>query len=306
MKTLIVEGDFERRVVLLEFLSRYSECHIAVNGMESVGALRSADAHRRMYDLICMDTTMVGTEVWEAIRSIRGQGEPQGEEGADISSPSPKIILTTAPTNAENVIAPLEVLCDASLSKPIDTAQLLDHLKDFGLVFDDRDSGDLDPEDLPGSDLDDFSLLRDLPAHLWMHFYPELIGTSPSWLPDQRRIEFKLLDRWVSLDPRYVARLYRSWWARLGFFLEVGTTLQNFAKKETEYWPKAKETRPKGRPKQAEPEPQKEEPQKEKSKPDWVFDPPKYRVIHLRDFTEAVGKSKNGRHHTFERLHPNP
>ena len=38
MKTLVVEDDFTSRPVLQTLLSRYVECHIAVNGREAVAA----------------------------------------------------------------------------------------------------------------------------------------------------------------------------------------------------------------------------------------------------------------------------
>ena len=42
MRTLIVEDDFASRLLLQTFLSRYGECHIAVNGKEAVAAFRAA------------------------------------------------------------------------------------------------------------------------------------------------------------------------------------------------------------------------------------------------------------------------
>jgi two-component system chemotaxis response regulator CheY len=42
MKTLVVEDDFTGRLILHTFLSRYGECHIAVNGREAVDAFGAA------------------------------------------------------------------------------------------------------------------------------------------------------------------------------------------------------------------------------------------------------------------------
>ena len=39
---LLVEDDFASRLLLQTFLSRYGECHIAVNGREAVEAFRAA------------------------------------------------------------------------------------------------------------------------------------------------------------------------------------------------------------------------------------------------------------------------
>ena len=46
MKTLIVEDDFTSRLFLQTFLSRYGECHIAVNGKEAVEAFRHSHGKR--------------------------------------------------------------------------------------------------------------------------------------------------------------------------------------------------------------------------------------------------------------------
>jgi two-component system chemotaxis response regulator CheY len=40
MRTLIVEDDFTSRLLLQTFLSRYGECHVAINGKEAVEAVR--------------------------------------------------------------------------------------------------------------------------------------------------------------------------------------------------------------------------------------------------------------------------
>ena len=40
MRTLIVEDDFTSRLLLQTVLSRYGECHVAINGKEAVEAFR--------------------------------------------------------------------------------------------------------------------------------------------------------------------------------------------------------------------------------------------------------------------------
>ena len=70
MKTLIVEDDFTSRAVLQTFLSRYGECHIAVNGWEAVEAFRIALESGPRYDLICMDIMMPGMDGREAVQDM--------------------------------------------------------------------------------------------------------------------------------------------------------------------------------------------------------------------------------------------
>jgi two-component system, chemotaxis family, chemotaxis protein CheY len=42
MRTLIVEDDSTSRLLLQTFLSRYGECHVAMNGKEAVEAFRQS------------------------------------------------------------------------------------------------------------------------------------------------------------------------------------------------------------------------------------------------------------------------
>ena len=78
MRTLIVEDDFTSRILLQTFLSRYGECHIAVNGTEAIEAFRTANAQNRRYDLICMDIIMPEMDGDEALRQIRSIEQASG------------------------------------------------------------------------------------------------------------------------------------------------------------------------------------------------------------------------------------
>src|ERR1035437_6224900 len=88
MKTLVVEDDFTSRLVLHTFLSRYGECHIAVNGKEAVEAFRCALETGLRYDLICMDIMMPEMDGREAVKQVRALEEAGGTlstHGAEIS-----------------------------------------------------------------------------------------------------------------------------------------------------------------------------------------------------------------------------
>ena len=130
MKTLIVEDDFTSRLVLQTFLSRYGECHIAVNGKEAVDAFRSALASHHGYDLMCVDIMMPEMGGKEAIRQIRAEEEAHGT----LSTSGVKIIMTTAVQDMKEVIQCFKELCDAYLMKPIDLADLLKHVRAYQLV----------------------------------------------------------------------------------------------------------------------------------------------------------------------------
>jgi len=130
MRTLIVEDDFTSRLLLQTFLSRYGECHVAINGVEAVEAFRLSRREARHYDLICMDIMMPEMDGQSALNEIRALEEAAGT----LSSSGVKIIMITALNDVKNVVRSFGALCDAYIFKPLDTAQLLTQLKSWGLV----------------------------------------------------------------------------------------------------------------------------------------------------------------------------
>ena len=130
LRMLLVEDDFASRLLLQTFLSRYGECHVAVNGREAVEAFRSALEHGERYDLICMDIMMPEMDGREAVRQVRALEEEHGI----LSTYGAKIIMTTAVDDIKEVIRCFKELCDAYLMKPIDLTKLLDQMKSYQLV----------------------------------------------------------------------------------------------------------------------------------------------------------------------------
>lgn len=130
MKTLIVEDDFTNRLLLQTFLSRYGECHLAVNGKEAVEAFQMATDNRAPYDLICMDILMPEMNGTEAVKQIRALEEVRSV----LSTDGVKIFMTTSLNDMKEVIRSFQILCDAYLFKPIDIGELLRNLRSFKLV----------------------------------------------------------------------------------------------------------------------------------------------------------------------------
>ena len=131
MKTLIVEDDFSSRLMLLQILKIYGECHIAVNGREAIDAFRLAWQERQPYDLICLDIMMPemdGNAVLMEVRNMKNVG------GLSIGK-KVKIIMTTSLSKPENSYTASEDAWDAYLVKPIDRSKLIDLIKEFGLVL---------------------------------------------------------------------------------------------------------------------------------------------------------------------------
>jgi len=129
-RMLLVEDDFASCVLLQSFLSRYGECHIAVNGREAVEAFRSAAGRGQRYDLICMDIMMPEMDGREAVRQIRALEEARGV----LSHHGAKIIMTTAVNDIKEVMRCFGELCDGYLTKPLDLTKLLDRMMSWKLV----------------------------------------------------------------------------------------------------------------------------------------------------------------------------
>lgn len=130
LRVLLVEDDFVSRLLLQTFLSRYGECHVAVNGREAVEAFGSALEQGPRYDLVCMDILMPEMDGREAVRRVRALEEAHGIHSSD----GAKIIMTTAIDDIKEVFRCFHELCDAYLVKPIDLAQLLARMKSLQLA----------------------------------------------------------------------------------------------------------------------------------------------------------------------------
>jgi len=130
LRTLLVEDDFVSRLLLQTFLSRFGECHIAVNGSEAVKAFRSGLDSGVGYDLVCMDIMMPEMDGREAVRQVRAMEEAKGI-GSTIGA---KIFMTTSVHQIKEVASCYRELCDAYLVKPIDLGKLLGQMELFKLV----------------------------------------------------------------------------------------------------------------------------------------------------------------------------
>lgn len=130
MKTLIVEDDFTSRIILQSFLSRFGECHIAVNGAEAIEAYRVAKISGQSYDLICMDILMPEMDGDEALRKIRAF-----EEDAAIDwEQQVKIVMITSIDRIRSVSDAFQGMCNAYLVKPVDTRKLLGVVESLGIL----------------------------------------------------------------------------------------------------------------------------------------------------------------------------
>jgi len=130
LRILLAEDDFACRLLLQTFLSRYGECHAAVNGREAVEAFRISMEQEQPYDLICMDIMMPEMDGREAVQRIRAIEEAY----RILSTSGVKVIMTTTVEDVKEVILCFRELCDAYLMKPIDLAELARQMKHYRLI----------------------------------------------------------------------------------------------------------------------------------------------------------------------------
>ena len=71
MKILLAEDDYVTRKFMTNFLSRYGECDVTVDGMEAVDAFMMALEDGEPYDLACLDIMMPVMDGYQALVGIR-------------------------------------------------------------------------------------------------------------------------------------------------------------------------------------------------------------------------------------------
>ena len=130
MKILLAEDDFVTRKFMTNFLSKYGECDVTVDGMEAVDAFMMALEDDAPYDLVCLDVMMPVMDGYQALVGIRNLEKERNipEEKAA------KIITTTALNNEKNVKMAFELGCTIYSGKPINQERFEQALKKLGLV----------------------------------------------------------------------------------------------------------------------------------------------------------------------------
>lgn len=129
MKILIVEDDFISRKLLHNFLSALGDIDVAISGQEAVDAVGMAIDGNQPYALICMDIMMPGVDGLQALRKIR---QMEAQHGFTPENRA-RVIMTSALSNKESVVAAARASCDGYIIKPITRSRLLDELGKFGI-----------------------------------------------------------------------------------------------------------------------------------------------------------------------------
>ena len=130
MKMLLAEDDFVTRKFMVNFLSKYGECDVTVDGMEAVDAFMMALEDEEPYDLVCLDIMMPVMDGYQALVAIRKLEKDKNipEEKAV------KVIMTTALNEERNVKMAFELGCTIYSGKPINQDRFEQALKKLELI----------------------------------------------------------------------------------------------------------------------------------------------------------------------------
>ncbi len=130
MRILIVEDDFDTRLMLQTLVEEMAQCDIAVNGKEAVRAFQLAHANDNPYDLILLDIMLPEINGREALRQIREIEEEMDIGGRD----KVPVIMVSALDDADNIMGSFfHEGCDAYITKPFKKEALITEIKKLGM-----------------------------------------------------------------------------------------------------------------------------------------------------------------------------
>ena len=130
MRILLAEDDFVTRKFMMNFLSKYGDCDVTVDGMEAVDAFMMALEEDEPYDLVCLDIMMPVMDGYQALIGIRNL-EKERNVPADKAA---KVIMATALNEEKNVKMAFDLGCTIYSGKPINQERFEQALKKLGLI----------------------------------------------------------------------------------------------------------------------------------------------------------------------------
>lgn len=130
MKILLAEDDFVTRKFMMNFLSKYGECDVTVDGMEAVDAFMMALEDEDPYDLVVLDIMMPVMDGYQALKGIRNIEKERNITG----DAAVKVIMATALNEEKNVKMAFDLGCTIYSGKPIDQVRFEQGLRKLKLI----------------------------------------------------------------------------------------------------------------------------------------------------------------------------
>ena len=128
MKALVVDDDFDVRMLYSRVLSGIAECETVDSGEEACKSVSVAlDAHAP-FNLILLDIMMPGIDGLEALRKIR---MIESEKGI-LPGNGSKVIMVSGISNSKYVLRAFQDQCEAYLIKPFKMNCLFETMKGLG------------------------------------------------------------------------------------------------------------------------------------------------------------------------------
>ncbi len=132
IRILILEDDPISGKLLTTYLEPYGSCDLATDGKAAIEFFNKAIRSNDGYQLIFVDIMVPEIQGHDVVRMIR-----ETEQKEEIPHERrAKIIMTTALSDAENIIDSFKAACDSYLIKPIRKAKLLNEIKSLGFFLD--------------------------------------------------------------------------------------------------------------------------------------------------------------------------
>lgn len=130
MRILLAEDDFVTRKFMMNFLSKYGDCDVTVDGMEAVDAFMMALEEDDPYDLVCLDIMMPVMDGYQALIGIRNLEKERNIP----QEKAVKVIMATALNEEKNVKMAFDLGCTIYSGKPINQERFEQALKKLGLI----------------------------------------------------------------------------------------------------------------------------------------------------------------------------
>ena len=120
-RILIMEDDPVSGRLMLKYLAPCGDCTLVVDGRAAIDAFERAVLDGEIYHLLVLDIMVPEIHGKDVLKRIR---EIEREHGIPVSRRS-RAVMTTALSDAGNVVESFKSHCDAYLVKPIDRATLI-------------------------------------------------------------------------------------------------------------------------------------------------------------------------------------
>jgi len=130
MKILIVEDDIISLKITKTILKEFGNCSEAVDGEEALEKFKKNLELGNPYNLICLDIMLPNKDGQAVLKEIRKIEDDRGI----VTLNRAKIVMVTSLGDSENVTTAFREQCEAYIIKPIIKKDLVQILKNIGLI----------------------------------------------------------------------------------------------------------------------------------------------------------------------------